>query len=424
MNFSTFKELSALAERIKYLCYNDEDFLLNYINPDNNYSINELEEIILSIKEKMGKLQKKVKNSKKSADKVEIYKNLIENKKCIKCLEFICDYAYSNNFGVDESFEIKKGNYFGVNFSESDLLKYYYSHSKNNDKLVNALNGGFANRYANLGNIENYNIPKQTQNLINEKKEFEYFIKNYSNLSNNDFIKLYTKFYKIDANRISELYSQETFKNQKMFAVETDDYVNMQMSEGSGRDFSYWNVPYGKMVKFYADKDFNVKKQPYTLDEIQELVNNKQIYVCGSCGFGTELSDEERKKRHEKYAEREFAFFDGLYDVLVRGLNDVETLSEKLEKSYPNVINILRENLTVDAMKTDYVDYMKDYYSSRKNIEKVALEHKKTLENNVNSLNSKISQIDNVLKRINQQKKQNAKNSKEYGNEQNVEREM
>lgn len=392
MKIDNFTQLSTLRERaLKFFReYNFVEKRPTWSEEEYEFNLNDL------VNFKKITIQK-IKNSKTQVTKNKYLK--IES-----YLDFLTDYikfTYKNetDFYLNlYPYRDKCSSAAMISFTTNrDVYNLYYNltgqkllHEFALDKLVSII---YSSSYYVNGHRDLKNLIKV---LMVEKCNFEKLIKNLKNsdFSNVEFFNIYKNFYKWDTYKIIELANQSKFKESKLFRVMTDHYIYFTVSEGRGKDFSYWNEFYEKGVEFYASKDFKLENREYSLQELAQLQKNDLISVVGTF-YGKKLTDEEYKIRYIKYNDCKVdPLTNEIQNSLYELVNSTIEEMEKIDKKNPIIIQTIRDNLNFEQLKHDYKIYIDYFKKTVKNIKEELLRQRQEQIEKRDRINEKIEELD------------------------------
>ena len=206
---------------------------------------------------------------------------------------------------------------------------------------------------------------------LNDVKEDLYSIKrlietDFKNISDEEFYNIVSRFYSIflTKNDILNILSKTVGKEFDRFEVlKTRMTYKDTVSEGHGRDFSWWEETFEIDWIVAATKDFILdKNHNYSKDEIRELIRNKQIVKLSNrkkpIGMNPKLSYESEEVESINTHSINIGKMDYMnfisYDELI-SLNSIKYDDSDFEKElYHRTISLLRKNLSKKRILTDF----------------------------------------------------------------------
>lgn len=108
----------------------------------------------------------------------------------------------------------------------------------------------------------------------------------------------------------------------KVTAIPTQKVISDMEYEGHGRDFSWWTQNYQRMIEV-ASKEFTPTKDEYTFEEIQQLIDQGEIYPLYPFGTKTNKSAfnvKDNTKYLVSYSSKELEEKDEYFDFMVQTL--------------------------------------------------------------------------------------------------------
>lgn len=206
---------------------------------------------------------------------------------------------------------------------------------------------------------------------LNDVKEDLYSIKrlvetDFKNISDEEFYNIVSRFYSIflTKNDILNILSKTVGKEFDRFEVlKTRMTYKDTVSEGHGRDFSWWEETFEIDWIVVAAKDFILdKNHNYSKDEIRELIRNKQIIKLSNrkkpIGINPKLSYESEEVESINTHSINIGKMDYMnfvsYDELI-SLNSIKYDDSDFGKElYHRTISLLRKNLSKKRILNDF----------------------------------------------------------------------
>lgn len=111
--------------------------------------------------------------------------------------------------------------------------------------------------------------------------KIRYFLDNINNLSNIEYYKMLYNFYdiKLENKDYLDYINYKTNNNFTEVITLTTDYIDsILVSEGHGRDFSYWTVKYRLYLKVAVPNKKEDHNKTYTLKETKKLISENKMY--------------------------------------------------------------------------------------------------------------------------------------------------
>jgi len=213
--------------------------------------------------------------------------------------------------------------------------------------------------------------------IIKKDKNFEYndisdvtntldsFLENYDNLTNEEYFKILSNFYEFELED-SDYLDYINFKTGSNFSNVVslmtdviDDYV---VSEGHGRDFSWWTVKVRLGMTVASNEAFEIENREFNIDEIKQLISKNSIYpLCcfwEKCNDTLELNVNENDINY--LTGNEYGKIDinsEYFDFFMNKIRNKMVLNE--------ILNVIRKNII--GLKLDLIcDYYPYYYDELK----------------------------------------------------------
>lgn len=193
--------------------------------------------------------------------------------------------------------------------------------------------------------------------LKDEREQLKTLIEKFDTLDDVKFLESLQTFYRWNSDEIVAQYGNKfLFNNTVEQNVKTDDLVCLQMSEGSGRDFSYWPEWYHVEYKIACDESLKLEDRVYTKAELNELCKANKIAVLSTCAhtYGEKVDESlaiKAKKQLDEIALSGFQLNDGFYGYKVVLTED--DIKEMCQEN-PKAVKLIREDITKEDLSRDY----------------------------------------------------------------------
>ena len=185
-----------------------------------------------------------------------------------------------------------------------------------------------------------YGIDSKKKDILELVRLSIEFMNDRESMNMEDLYKLIRYFYDVEI----EIYDYMEYANRKnntkycnIIDIPTNVVTIDWGSEGHGRDFSWWAQNYQRMIKAFS-VDFLPSKDEYTVEEINELVNNGKIFVLYPFGRQTKKefkNVEDNIKYLLRYRDKELSNDDEYFEYMVSSMVEqikVENILEQIRR--------------------------------------------------------------------------------------------
>jgi len=197
-------------------------------------------------------------------------------------------------------------------------------------------------------------MTESIENLKREKEKFEYLVERFDTLDDKDFLKYFKSFYNWDFYKLLTCCILKD-KTAKQAIVKTDDYVSVQVSEGSGRDFGYWNEWYRAAYRIAYDSSLEIGKRVYKIQELSDLCKQGKIAVLQKgIAYGEEIDSEKAYSIHCKLADIKLNNYSLNYGFSLKSRYISDDVLSKMYSENALAFETLRADVTKEEMQKDY----------------------------------------------------------------------
>lgn len=185
-----------------------------------------------------------------------------------------------------------------------------------------------------------YSVDSKRKDVLELVKLSIEFMNNRDNMSVDDLYRLICYFYDVEI-EIRDYMGYANRKNNTRYCNIIDIPTNVVTinwgSEGHGRDFSWWAQNYQRIIKAFS-VDFLPSKDEYTIDEINDLIENGEIFALYPFGRQTKkkiINVKDNIKYLLSYQSKKMSFDDEYFEYMVCSmLNEikVENVLEQIRR--------------------------------------------------------------------------------------------
>ncbi len=205
-----------------------------------------------------------------------------------------------------------------------------------------------------IAEYDRQTITETIENLKKSKERFGYLVEHFDTLDDKEFLKQFKYFYNWDFHKLLACCILKE-KDTKQAIVKTDDFVSVQVSEGSGRDFSYWNEWYRSAYRIAYDSSLEIEKRVYKVQELSDLCKQGKIAVLEmGIAYGNEVPSEKAYPIHCKLAAIELNDYSLHYGFALKAGYISEDKLNQMYSENALAFKIIRADVTKEEMQKDY----------------------------------------------------------------------
>ena len=197
-------------------------------------------------------------------------------------------------------------------------------------------------------------ITESIENLKKSKERFGYLVEHFDTLDDKEFLKHFKYFYNWDFHKLLACCILKE-KDTKQAIVKTDDYVSVQVSEGSGRDFGYWNEWHRAAYRIAYDSSLEIEKRVYKIQELSDLCKQGKIAVLErGIAYGKEVSSEKAYPIHCKLADIKLNNYRLHYGFSLKAGYISEGVLNQMYSENALAFKAIRADVTKEEMQKNY----------------------------------------------------------------------